>query len=68
VLTERRLRHDLFYRGAPGNCHFKYTIRLKANAILQDSIADLLKRPVGRRAPGRWDPKEWKFYGGGFQL
>ena len=27
---------------------YKYTIRLKANAILQDAIAYLLKRPVGR--------------------
>ena len=27
---------------------YKYTIRLKANAILQEAIAYLLKRPVGR--------------------
>jgi hypothetical protein len=27
---------------------YKYTIRLKANAILQENIAHLLKRPVGR--------------------
>ena len=27
---------------------YKYTIRLKANAILQDRIASLLTRPVGR--------------------
>jgi hypothetical protein len=27
---------------------YKYTIRLKANAILQEAIAHLLKRPVGR--------------------
>jgi hypothetical protein len=28
--------------------HYKYTIRLKANAILQDRIGYLLMRPVGR--------------------
>jgi hypothetical protein len=27
---------------------YKYTIRLKANAVLQGHIAHLLKRPVGR--------------------
>jgi hypothetical protein len=27
---------------------YKYTIRLKANAVLQQNIAHLLKRPVGR--------------------
>ena len=27
---------------------FKYAIRLPANKVLQDSIAHLLKRPVGR--------------------
>jgi len=27
---------------------YKYAIRLKANAVLQDRIADLLRRPVGR--------------------
>lgn len=27
---------------------YKYTIRLKANAVLQDRIASLLTRPVGR--------------------
>ena len=32
--------------------NFKYAIRLPANKVLQDSIAHLLKRPVGR-PPGK---------------
>ncbi len=32
-----------------GSRGHKYTIRLKANAVLQGHIAHLLKRPVGRR-------------------
>jgi hypothetical protein len=32
---------------------YKYTIRLKANAVLQQNIAHLLKRPVAR-PPNQW--------------
>ena len=59
--VERYRQRDLrrYFRGdaacaSPGIYEFleaedySYTIRLKANAILQDSIASLLTRPVGR--------------------
>ena len=36
--------------------NFKYAIRIPANKVLQDSIAHLLKRPVGR------PPKEVRRY------
>ena len=51
---------------------YKCAIRLKANAVLQDRIADLLRRPVGRPPKyvrrlyaslgyqaGSWDRKRW---------